>query len=77
MSFGIRNFSAPDAPGYADIVVDRIFESAERLRDFPQSGRIVPEFQFSLSITRLGFRVLPIFPRATHRRRRWDNFWDK
>lgn len=32
-------------PGYANVVVDRIFESVERLRDYPQSGRVVPEFE--------------------------------
>jgi toxin ParE1/3/4 len=33
----IRDFIARDAPGYADVVVDRIFESVERLVDFPLS----------------------------------------
>lgn len=41
----IRDFIARDAPGYAEIVVERIFESAERLVDFPLSGRVVPEFE--------------------------------
>jgi toxin ParE1/3/4 len=40
---GIRDFIARDAPGYAEVIVDRIFESVERLQDFPQSGRVVPE----------------------------------
>ena len=33
----IRDFIARDAPGYAQVVVDRIFESAERLAEFPLS----------------------------------------
>ena len=41
----IRDYIARDAPGYADVVVDRIFESVERLADFPLSGRVVPELQ--------------------------------
>lgn len=41
----IRDFIARDAPGYANVVVDRIFESVERLQDYPQSGRVVPEFE--------------------------------
>ncbi|MEW5929219.1 MAG: type II toxin-antitoxin system RelE/ParE family toxin [Gemmatimonadota bacterium] len=40
----IRDFIARDAPRFADLFVDRIFEAVERLTDFPLSGRQVPEF---------------------------------
>ena len=39
----IRNFIANDSETYADLVVARLLEAVERLRLFPQSGRIVPE----------------------------------
>ena len=59
----IRDFIARDAPGYAQVVVDRIFESAERLAEFPLSGRIVPEFEQAelreviLGVYRVVYRV--------------------
>lgn len=40
----IRAFIARDAPAYADLVVDRIFEGTEHLVTFPEAGRVVPEF---------------------------------
>jgi len=40
----IGNFIVRDAPSFAEIFVDRIFESVERLEAFPRSERIVPEF---------------------------------
>ena len=40
---GIREFIARDSPRYAEIVVLRLVEAAERLRQFPRSGRVVPE----------------------------------
>jgi addiction module RelE/StbE family toxin len=39
----IGDFIARDAPNFAQVMVDRIFESVERLEAFPRSGRIVPE----------------------------------
>jgi plasmid stabilization system protein ParE len=62
---GIRDFIARDAPGYAGLVVDRIFESVERLHQSPQSGRIVPEFEepdlreVLLGVYRIVYRVTP------------------
>ena len=59
----IRDFIARDAPGYAQVVVDRIFESAERLAEFPLLGRIVPEFEQAelreviLGVYRVVYRV--------------------
>lgn len=41
----IRRYIARDSPVYAELFVDRIFESAERLLDHPLSGRVVPEFE--------------------------------
>ena len=39
----IRAYIAEDSPLYADLVVRRLVAAAERLRAFPESGRIVPE----------------------------------
>lgn len=39
----IQDFVSRDSPRYADVVLDRLFEAVERLREFPRSGRVVPE----------------------------------
>jgi toxin ParE1/3/4 len=39
----IGDFIARDAPSFAQIFVDRVFDAVERLENFPRSGRIVPE----------------------------------
>ena len=39
----IRAYIAEDSPHYADLNVRRIVAAVERLADFPESGRIVPE----------------------------------
>ena len=39
----IREYIAHDSQRYADLVVGRIIASVERLRAFPQAGRMVPE----------------------------------
>jgi addiction module RelE/StbE family toxin len=39
----IRDYIARDSAAYADLVVRRIVAAVERLRLFPESGRIVPE----------------------------------
>lgn len=39
----IRTYIGEDSLLYADLVVRRIVASVERLRSFPESGRIVPE----------------------------------
>lgn len=39
----IRAFIARDSPHFAALMVERIVESVERLREFPRSGRVVPE----------------------------------
>jgi plasmid stabilization system protein ParE len=39
----IRDFIALDSPLYADLVVRRLVAAVERLSQFPQIGRIVPE----------------------------------
>lgn len=38
-----REYIAVDSPRYADLVVERIIAAVERLRAFPESGRVVPE----------------------------------
>lgn len=39
----IRAFIAQDSPFYADLVVRRLINAPERLIEFPDIGRIVPE----------------------------------
>ena len=39
----IRAYIFQDSPVYADLVVRRLVAAVERLRIFPESGRIVPE----------------------------------
>ncbi|MFW6201654.1 MAG: type II toxin-antitoxin system RelE/ParE family toxin [Gemmatimonadota bacterium] len=41
----IAEWIATDRPGAADRSVERIFGAAERLGDFPESGRAAPEFE--------------------------------
>jgi toxin ParE1/3/4 len=40
---GLRAYIATDSPRYADLTIRRIVAAIERLADFPESGRIVPE----------------------------------
>lgn len=39
----IAEFIAKDSPQYARLFVTDVFQAVERLSEFPQSGRIVPE----------------------------------
>jgi toxin ParE1/3/4 len=39
----IRDYVAQDSERYADLVIQRIVASVERLSSFPESGRVVPE----------------------------------
>ena len=41
----IEEYISRDSPVYAVRMVDRIIESVEQLELFPQSGRMVPEFE--------------------------------
>ena len=41
----IRAFIAQDSPAYAELVARRVVAAVERLKFFPESGRIVPERQ--------------------------------
>lgn len=41
----IRAYIAADSPTYADLTARRIVAAVERLRAFPDSGRMVPERQ--------------------------------
>ncbi|MGK7944011.1 MAG: type II toxin-antitoxin system RelE/ParE family toxin [Microcystaceae cyanobacterium] len=41
----IGDYIARDAPSIAQIVVDQILNSVERLENFPHSGRVVPEIE--------------------------------
>ncbi|CAN5777337.1 hypothetical protein BH23GEM7_BH23GEM7_37430 [soil metagenome] len=40
----IRAFIARDAPSFAELFVERLFDAVERLETLPLSGREVPEF---------------------------------
>ena len=39
----VYSFVAQDSPYYASLLIEKIFEAVERLNDFPEMGRIVPE----------------------------------
>ncbi len=39
----IQSYIARDSPYYAALLAERIVESVERLKEFPRSGRVVPE----------------------------------
>ena len=39
----IGSYYAQSAPGYAEVLVRKLVQITERLRNFPASGRIVPE----------------------------------
>jgi len=41
----IAEFIAQDKPPAAEQWVEKIFDSVERLEQFPSSGRIIPEIQ--------------------------------
>lgn len=41
----IRTFIEADSPAWADLTVRRLVAAVERLREFPDSGRMVPERQ--------------------------------
>ena len=40
---GIRAYIAQDSPRYAELVGQRIVAAVDRLQQFPESGRVVPE----------------------------------
>jgi len=39
----IADYIAKDSPARAAVFVDRLIEAAERLAEFPRSGRLIPE----------------------------------
>lgn len=41
----IQAYVARDSEHYAALLVERLFASVDRLGTFPESGRVVPEFQ--------------------------------
>ena len=41
----IQAFIEVDSPHYAGVIVRRILHAVDRLQDFPQSGRMVPEYK--------------------------------
>ncbi|MCP3977738.1 MAG: type II toxin-antitoxin system RelE/ParE family toxin [bacterium] len=40
----IRSFVSRDSPHYAELLIRRLVAAVDRLRSFPTSGRVVPEF---------------------------------
>jgi len=40
----IREYISRESPHFGSLVAQRIVDAVERLRTFPESGRIVPEF---------------------------------
>lgn len=41
----VRDFIGRTSPHYGNVVVARLVEAVDRVRDFPRSGRVVPELQ--------------------------------
>ena len=41
----ISAFIEQDSPHYASVMVARLIRAVDRLEDFPESGRVVPEFE--------------------------------
>ena len=41
----IRAFISQDSPHYASVIIPRLIAATDRLVPFPESGRIVPEFE--------------------------------
>jgi addiction module RelE/StbE family toxin len=58
-------FIARDSPRYAELFAQRAFRATDRLRDFPLSGRVVPEIgrndirEVIVQGYRIIYRVLP------------------
>jgi len=44
---GVADYIADDSPEMAALFVRRLVEAAERLQDFPRSGRVIPEIGHS------------------------------
>jgi addiction module RelE/StbE family toxin len=40
----IKSYIERDSPTYAQLIVERLIERAERISSFPMAGRTVPEF---------------------------------
>ena len=38
-------FFERDSPQFAEMIVNRLYQSVERLSNFPESGRVVPELE--------------------------------
>ena len=53
---GIQAYIAKDSPYYARQFIERIFEAAETLEDFPELGRKVPEAEDSDKVRELIFQ---------------------
>ena len=56
---GIQAYIAKDSPYYAKQFIERIFEAAEALEDFPELGRKVPEAEATENITDIDLPKLP------------------
>jgi plasmid stabilization system protein ParE len=58
-------FIARDAPQYAQVFATRVFRATDRLEDFPQMGRVVPEInrddirEVIVQSYRIIYRLLP------------------
>ena len=57
---GIGEFYERTSPNYASTIVTDLYACVGRLRDFPQSGRVVPELNEEQvrEILILGFRII-------------------
>ena len=41
----IHHYIAQNSPEYAKLMVDRLTRRSQQIAEFPQSGRVVPEYQ--------------------------------
>lgn len=64
----IATFIAEDSPSAAERFVRSLFQAVERLVDFPESGRIVPEFN-DPTIREVIRKPCRIVYRVDHRKR--------
>ncbi len=53
---GIKAYIAKDSPYYARQFIERLFDAAEKLEDFPELGRNVPEAGDTENIRELLFQ---------------------
>lgn len=54
----VKEFIGRDSPSHARGVVERLYLSADQLRAFPESGRVVPEQPTYRELVRAPYRIV-------------------